>query len=88
MHCAQLLAVVEEQGPDPVKDALALPALQRPVHRGVVAELAGQAVPLTAGAGAVDDAVQAAPRVGPWPALLLGRVELRQQWPEDLVVPL
>jgi hypothetical protein len=58
VNCAQFLAFLNQGGPDLVHHAVAAPALEPAVEGGVVAELFGQAVPLAAGAEAVDDAVE------------------------------
>ena len=55
----QLFAVVDQDRPQSVEDAPPVPAAHGPMYRRVAAELFRQVVPLTAGAGAVDHAVQA-----------------------------
>ena len=53
----QLFAVVDQDRPQAVKDAFAVPAADGSMHRRVAAELCGQMVPLATGAGAVDHAI-------------------------------
>ena len=55
----KVLAVVDQQRPDFVKDTLVVPAPDRPMHGRIAAELFGQSIPLTAGASAVDHAIKA-----------------------------
>lgn len=73
LHLAQLVALLDQQGPDLLEDAVAAPPLEPAVHRAVVAEPLGQLVPLAAAAEAEDDAVEGRPPVDPVPAAVLLR---------------
>jgi hypothetical protein len=74
LDLAQLVALLDQQGPDLLEDAVAAPPLEPAVHRAIVAILLGQLVPLAAAAEAEDDAVEGRPPVDPAPAtVLLGR---------------
>src|SRR5947209_18257143 len=45
----ELVALLDQHGPDPGEDAVAAPALEPAVDRAIVAESLGQLVPLAAG---------------------------------------
>jgi hypothetical protein len=64
----EVVALLDQGGPDPLEDAVAAPALEPAVHRAIVAEVPGQLVPLAAGAEAEDDAVEGRTQVDAGPA--------------------
>jgi hypothetical protein len=83
----EFVALLDQDGPDPLEDAVAAPPLEPTVHRAVVAEVLGQPVPLAAGAEAEEDAVDGLPPVDAGPtAMPLGRG--RGVLPEDRLDPL
>src|SRR6266550_2866010 len=58
IHAAHFVAALRQHRPDFLKDAPLHPALVSAVHRGVVAKLLGQRVPLAAAAHDEDDAIE------------------------------
>src|SRR5262249_28710584 len=82
----QLVALLDQDGPDPGEDAVAAPALEPAVDRAVVAEPLGEPVPLAAAAEPEDDPVEGRPQVDAGPAAVaLGR--RRGVLPEDRLDP-
>jgi hypothetical protein len=74
LDLAQLVALLDQESPDLLEDAVSAPPLEPAVHRTVVAILLGQSVPLAAAAEAEDDAVEGRAPIDPIPAaVLLGR---------------
>jgi hypothetical protein len=63
----KVVAGFDQLSPDALEDAAGDPTLKSAVDRGVVAELAGQMVPLTPAAHLEDDAVQRLALVDAWP---------------------
>jgi hypothetical protein len=87
LDLAQLVALLDQQGPDLLEDAVAAPSLEPAVHRAVVAELLGELVPLAAATETEDDPVERRPPVDP----LAAAVALRRRrgvLPEDRLDPL
>ena len=69
----QLVAVRDEHRPDPLHDPAFAPALEPVMDGALGAELAGELLPLAAGAQPADDAVERRPPVGvPPPGRLAG----------------
>ena len=62
---------MDEDRPDAVKNADRDPALERPMDRTIIREVAGQLVPLAAGAQAEDDGIQRRAAVNALAARLL-----------------
>ncbi len=81
----QVFAMVDQQRPQSVKDAFAVPAADRTMHCRVAAEVFRQTVPLTAGACAVDHAVQTLSLVRAGTAHTRRRVKFVDQWQEQLL---
>ena len=61
----QLVAFLDQDGPDLLEDPVLAPALEPAVDRAVIAEVLGELVPLAAGAEAKDDPVDRRPPVDP-----------------------
>src|SRR4051794_29735512 len=57
VHRPDLVALLDQDGPHLLEDAVAAPPLEPAMDRAVVAEPLGQLVPLAAGSEAEDDAV-------------------------------
>ena len=76
IHPAQFLTLVDQNGPDVVKDPQPDPALESPMHRTIVAEFLGQLVPLHPAAHTIDNAIQRTSLVNPLAPHRLGRVIL------------
>jgi hypothetical protein len=81
----ELLAVVDQERPQFIEEAFLVPAVHRPMHRGIAAEFLGQLVPLAARPGAVDHAVEASPLVGAGSPPARRRVEFSQKRQEQVV---
>jgi hypothetical protein len=64
----EVVARLDQHGPDPGEDAVAAPPLEPAMDRAVVAESLGEPVPLAAGAEAEDDPVEGGPQVDAGPA--------------------
>jgi hypothetical protein len=64
MHRGEFFTMVDQERPEFVEDAFVFPAFEGAMHRGIVAELFWQMVPLAAGSGAIDDPVQTFPGIG------------------------
>ena len=79
IHRPQLVALRDEDGPDPLHDPAATPALEPVMDGALGAELAGQLVPLAARAQAEDNAVERPAPVGVVPATGLGGPEFLEQ---------
>src|SRR5947209_7315995 len=79
IHRTQLVALRDEGRPDPFHDTAGAPALEPIVDRALGAELAGELLPLAAGAHPEDDPVEGGTPVGGPPA---GRL-LGPEFPED-----
>src|SRR5436190_8398431 len=58
IHRTQLVAFLDEDGPDPFHDTSGAPALEPIVDGALGAELAGELLPLAAGAHPEDDPVE------------------------------
>jgi hypothetical protein len=83
----EVVAFLDQHGPDLLEDAVSAPPLEPAVDRAVVAELVGELVPLAAGAEAEDDPVEGGPQVDAGPTA----VRLRRRWgvgQEDRLDPL
>jgi len=78
IHRPQLVAVRDEDGPDPLHDAALAPALEPVVDGALGAELAGELLPLAAGAHPEDDPVERRPPVGVPPPGRLPGPELQE----------
>jgi hypothetical protein len=73
IDAAQLVAPLDEGRPDPFQDAALAPALEPVVDGALGAELAGELLPLAAGAHPEDDPIERRPPVGvPPPGRLPG----------------
>jgi len=64
VHLAEFLAFSDENRPNLLHHAVAIPTLEPTVDGGVVAELLGHVVPLATAPEAMDDAVEKSPPVG------------------------
>src|SRR3954452_18177232 len=84
VHRTQLGAVLDQGGPDPLHHAPFAPALEPAVDGALGAELAGQLLPLAAGAHPEDDPVEGGPPVGGAPPGRLLGPELAEDG-EDLL---
>jgi hypothetical protein len=70
----EVVALLDQDGPDPGEDAVAAPPLEPAVDRAIVTEPLGQLVPLASGPEAEDDAVEGRSKVDARPAAVaLGR---------------
>lgn len=76
--------MIDQQGPQFVEYAFVFPPLERSMHGGIVSELFGQSIPLTAGANAVNDAVEAFPGIGTRASHLGRGIEFREQGEEEM----
>jgi hypothetical protein len=76
MNRSEFFTMVDQERPEFVEDAFVFPALEGAMHRGIVAELLRQLVPLAASSGTIEDPIQAFPGVGSRSAHLGSRVEL------------
>src|SRR3954452_6840370 len=79
IHRTQLVALLDEDGPDPFHNTSGAPALEPVVDGALGAEFAGELFPLAAGAHPEDDPVEGGAPVGGPPA---GRL-LGPEFPED-----
>ena len=77
--------MVDQERPEFVEEGFVFPALEGAMHGSIVAELLGQMVPLAAGSGAIEDAVQAFPGIGARSSHLGSRVEFCKQGREELL---
>jgi hypothetical protein len=57
----EFVALLDQNGPDLLEDAVPAPTLEPAMHRAVVAELPGELVPLAAATEAEDDPVEGGP---------------------------
>jgi hypothetical protein len=74
VHRPEVVAFLDQHGPDLLQDAVSAPSLEPAMDRAIVAELLGELVPLAAAAEAEDDPVEGRPQVDARsPAVLLGR---------------
>jgi hypothetical protein len=83
----EVVALLDQHGPDLREDPVAAPPLEPAMHRAVVAELLRELVPLAAGAEPEDDPVERRPPVDPL-AAAVGLRRRRGVLPEDRLDPL
>ena len=76
--------MIKQERPGRVEDAVAFPAFERAMHRGIITKGVGQLVPLTAGACPVQNAVEALALVGAGTACLAGRVSFLEDRKDNL----
>ncbi len=81
----QVFAVINQQCPERIENALLLPAREGSMHGGVASELLRQLIPLASRSSAVENPVEATSWVGPRPSPLWGGVEVLEKGGEKAV---
>jgi hypothetical protein len=84
IDASEVVAILDQYGPDTFEDALGNPSLHRAVNGTVVAKLLRKLVPLTAGAHLVNDAVECLPLSCPRTPSRCRRIEFVEDFLNEL----